>query len=136
MALQFGTTLRNNMLDQIESTTGTAGKLRIWASTIRSNCGTADDATGTNKLAEIALPSDWMNAASGGTKTLLGSWTDAAADNTGTAVYFRLYDTAGTTCHMQGTVGTSASDLIVDSTSFTAGQTFNITTFTITAPGV
>jgi hypothetical protein len=38
----------------------------------------------------------------------------------------------GTTCHMQGTVGTSGTDMIVDSTSFTSGQSFTINTFTLT----
>jgi hypothetical protein len=132
------------MLDAIESgagagqTTGigVSAKIRIWASTIRASCATADDATATNILATINLASDWASNASAGAKALSGlPVSDTAADNSGTAVYFRLYDSAGTTCHMQGTVGTSASDLIVDSTNFTAGQTFNITAFTLTAPG-
>jgi hypothetical protein len=73
-----------------------------------------------------------MAAASSGSKALLGTWQDASADATGTAAHFRIYDSGGSTCHMQGTVGTSASDLIVDSTSFTSGQQFTVTAFSLT----
>jgi hypothetical protein len=34
---------------------------------------------------------------------------------------------------MQGTVGTSGTDMIVDNTSFNAGQNFTVNTFTLTA---
>lgn len=131
MALQLSTAVRNAMLDAIETATGTTAILRIRTGAAPANPATAD--TGT-VLATLNLPTDWMAAASGGTKALLGTWQDASADATGTAAHFRIYDSAGTTCHLQGTVGTSASDLIVDSTSFTAGQQFTVTGFTLTAP--
>jgi hypothetical protein len=59
---------------------------------------------------------------------------DSSADNTGTAAHFRLYDSAGTICHLQGTVTLTAGggDMTVDSTSFTAGQQFTVTGFTLT----
>jgi hypothetical protein len=50
---------------------------------------------------------------------------------TGTAAHFRIK--AGATCHIQGTVGIGSGDLQVDNTSFAAGQSFTITSFTITA---
>jgi hypothetical protein len=73
-----------------------------------------------------------MAAASSGSKALSGTWQDASADATGTAAHFRVYDSGGSTCHIQGTVGTSGTDMIVDSVSFTAGQQFNVTSFTLT----
>lgn len=133
MALQFSTNVRNAMLDAIETATGTAAILKIRTTTVPSTCATADAGT---VLASITLASDWAAAASGGTKSFSGlPVTDSSADNTGTAAHFRLYASDGTTCHMQGTVGTSASDLIVDSVSFTSGQAFNVTAWTLTAPG-
>lgn len=132
MALQFATTVRNGMLDFIESDTGTAARLKIRSGAAPATCATADSGT---VLADLTLPSDWMAAASGGTKALSGTWSDTSADATGTAAHFRLYKSDGTTCQMQGTVGTSATDMIVDSTSFTATQSFTITSFTLTAPG-
>lgn len=131
MALQLSTAVRNAMLDAIETATGTTAIMRIRTGAAPANCAAAD--TGT-VVATLNLPTDWMAAASGGTKALLGTWQDASADATGTAAHFRIYDSAGTTCHLQGTVGTSASDLIVDSVSFTAGQQFTVTGFTLTAP--
>ena len=131
MALQLSVAARNAMLDALETATGTAAIMRIRTGAVPATCATADSGT---VVATLNLPSDWMAAASGGTKALLGTWQDASADATGTAAHFRIYDSAGTTCHMQGTVGTSASDLIVDSVSFTAGQQFTVTGFTLTAP--
>lgn len=118
------------MLDAIESTTGTAAKLELRTGAQPANCAAA--ATGT-LCATLSLPSDWMNAASGGTKTLLGSWT-ATTSNAGTIAHYRVTDTAGTTCHEQGTVGTSGTDLVLDNNVVTAGQTVTITAKTFTAP--
>lgn len=133
MALQFSTSVRNAMLDAIETATGTTAVLKIRTGAAPTNCGTADSGT---VLATITLASDWAAAASGGTKALSGlPVSDTSADNSGTAAHFRLYASDGTTCHGQGTVGTSGTDMIVDSVSFTAGQTFNITAWTWTAPG-
>ena len=134
MALQFSTTLRNDLLDQIETTIGASAVLKIRSGAAPTNVGSADSGT---VLSTVNLPSDWMNAASGGTKTLLGAWSDTSADATGTAAHFRLYASDGTTCHMQGTVTATGGggDMTVDSVSFTAGQTFSVTTFILTAPG-
>lgn len=129
MAIQLSTAVRNARLDAIETTVGVAAILRIRDGSVPANCAAADAGT---VLAELILPSDWMAAASGGTKGILGTWQDLSANNTGTAAHFRIYDSAGTTCHMQGTVGTAATDMIVTSTAFTAGASFTITSFTLT----
>lgn len=131
MAIQLSTAVRNARLDAIETTVGTSAIIRIRTGAAPANCGTADSGT---ILAELTLPSDWMANASGGTKALAGSWQDLSANNTGTAAHFRLYDSAGSTCHLQGTVTATGGggDMEVSSTSFTAGQSFTINTFTIT----
>ena len=133
MAVQFNVATRNARLDQIESLNGTSCSLEIRSGSPPANCATAG--TGTI-LATINLPSDWMTAASSGSKSINGTWTDASADNTGTAGYFRVYNSQATkdntTCFMQGTVGTSATDMIVNSTSFVAGNSFTVNTFTLT----
>jgi len=129
MALQYSVAVINARLDAIETAIGTSPIMRIRTGSVPANCAASD--TGT-VLATLNLPSDWMAAASGGSKALSGTWQDASADATGIAAHFRIYDSGGTTCHMQGTVGTSGTDMTVSSTSFTAGQTFNVTGFTIT----
>lgn len=134
MALQFSTTFRNALLDQFETTVGVSAVLKVFTGSAPANCGTADSGT---LLASLTLPSDWMAAASGGTKAKSGTWQDTSADGTGTAGYFRIYASDGTTCHAQGTVTATGGggDMTVDNTSFAAGQSFTINTFTLTAPG-
>lgn len=130
MAVQYSTTLRNNQLDQVESTAGTSAVLRIYTGSQPADCATA--ASGT-LLASMSLPSDWMAAASSGTKAKSGTWEDTSADGTGTAGYFRIWDSGVTTCHVQGSVGQGSGDLSLDNTSIVTGQQITITTFTITA---
>lgn len=87
-------------------------------------------------LASLTLPSDWMAAASSGSKAKSGTWEDTSADSAGTAAHYRLYASDGTTCHAQGTVTATGGggDMTVDNTSFAAGQSFTVTSFTLTAP--
>lgn len=128
MAIQLSVSCRNARSDAIETTIGTSAVLKIRTGAQPANCAAADSGT---VLATLSLPSDWMAAASAGTKDKAGTWSDPSADATGTAAHFRLYASDGTTCHMQGTVGTSGTDMVVDSVSFTAGQGFTVTAFTI-----
>lgn len=134
MTIQFATDVRNARLDAIESTIGTSAIMKIRTGSAPADCGTADSGT---VLATLSLPSDWMAAASSGTKAKAGTWQDASADNTGTAAHFRIYDSGGTTCKIQGTVTATGGggDLTVQNTSFTAGQQFTVTTFTFTEGG-
>lgn len=129
--LQLSVAARNGMLDAIETAAGASAKLIIYSGAQPANCAAA--ASGT-VLATLSLPADYMSAASAGVKALLGSWADASADATGTAGHFRIWDTAIANCHIQGTVGVATSDMIVDSVSFTAGQSFTVNSFSLTAP--
>lgn len=136
MALQFSTTVRNALLDQFETTIGVSAVLKIYDLTAGAPASCAAAITGT-VLATLSLPSDWMAAASSGSKALSGTWQDASADAAGTADFFRLFASDGTTCHMQGTVTATGGggDLTVDNAVFAAGQSFTVNTFTLTAPG-
>lgn len=131
MAIQLSTAVRNARLDAIETTIGATAILRIRTNAPPANCGTAD--TGTI-LATLTLPSDWMAAASGGAKAFTGPWADSSADNAGTAGHFRIYDSGGTVCGLQGTITATGGggDMTVDNTSFAAAQAFSITGFTLT----
>lgn len=131
MALQLSVSVRNARLDAIETTIGTAPLLRIRSGAAPANC--AASRTGT-VLATLTLPSDWMAGASSGSKALSGTWQDTSADATGTAGHFEIMDSGGTVCHMQGTVTATGGggDLTVDNTSFASGQSFSVTSFTLT----
>lgn len=133
MALQLSVAVRNALLDAIESTIGTSAVLKIRTGAPPAACATADAGT---VLASLTLPSDWMAAASSGSKAKSGTWEDTSADAAGTAAHYRLYASDGTTCHAQGTVTATGGggDMTVDNTSFAAGQSFTVTSFTLTAP--
>lgn len=132
MALQYSVELRNAKLDAVETVGGASPILRIRTGAPPANCAAADSGT---VLATLTLPSDWMAAASSGSKSKSGTWEDSSADGTGTAGHFRLYKADGTTCVMQGTVTASGGggDMSVDNTSFASGQAFSVTSFTLTA---
>jgi mono/diheme cytochrome c family protein len=85
----------------------------------------------------MALPSDWMAAASAGAKALAGTWQDTAADATGTAAHFRIYASDGVTCHMQGTITATGGggDMTLDNTNIAVNQQITMTAFTLTAGG-
>jgi hypothetical protein len=99
MAFQFSTPARNAALDALEATAGTAPTMTIRTGALPANCAAARAGT---VLATQILPSDWMAAASGGTKALSGTWQDLAADAEGKAVHFSVDQ--GATCHIQGLV--------------------------------
>lgn len=134
MSLQLSATVRNARLDQIESTIGLTALLRFFTGAMPANCATADAGT---KIFEQALPSDWMAAASSGAKAKTGTWAGTGHSNAGTgatAGYFRIYDSTGTTCHIQGTITATGAggDMTLDNTSIASGQSVTISTFTLT----
>lgn len=132
MAFQFSTGARNAALDAIETTVGTSPTLEIRTGSVPATCATADSGT---VLATMTLPSDWLAAASGGSKALSGTWQDTSADATGTAGHFRIK--AGATCHIQGTVTATGGggDMTLDNVSIASAQPVSISSFTITAGG-
>ena len=134
MAFQFSTTSRNAALDAIETVVGASAVLKIRSGTVPADCGTVDAGT---VLATLALPSDWLAAASGGSKSKSGTWEDTSADATGTAGHFRIYATDGITVHMQGTVTATGGggDMTLDNTSIASAQQVTITSFTLSAGG-
>jgi hypothetical protein len=129
MAIQYSVTVRNAQLDQWETTIGTSPQLRLYSGSAPADCATAP--TGT-LLATLTLPSDWMGNASSGSKSKSGTWSGTGSVN-GTAGYYRIYDSGGTTCHEQGTVGQGSGDLSLDNTSIASSQSITISTWTRSA---
>jgi hypothetical protein len=132
MSINFSTTVRNAELDSIETAIGTAPILAMCSGSKPANCAAGE--TGT-RIATMTLPSDWMANAASGAKSKSGTWQDPSADNTGTLGYFRVYDSGGTTCHIQGTITLTGGggDMTVDNTSVVAAQVITVTTFTLNA---
>lgn len=127
MALAYAATLRNAMLDAITTRAGASAKLRIYDGTRPATGGTA-----TTLLAELTCNATFAPAASGGVLTLNSITSDSAADATGTATWFRIVQSDGTTHVLDGNVGTSGSDLNLNTTSIVSGAAVAVTSFVIT----
>lgn len=132
MAVKLSATVRNAMLDAIETAVGTSAVLKIRSGAAPAAITDADSGT---VLATLNLPSDWMAAAAAGAKALAGSWTDSSADADGTAGHFRLYASNGTTQHAQGSVTATGGggDLTLASVTIVLGGVITVTSFTLTA---
>ena len=135
MALQASVAVRNGRADSVETVIGATAVLKIYDLTAGAPANCAASITGT-VLATMTLPSDWMAAAASGAKAKSGTWQDASADAAGTADFFRLFASDGTTCHLQGTVTATGSggDLTLDNTSIASAQVVTITSFGWTEP--
>ena len=121
MAVTYTTTVKNARLDAVVTQIGSTGVLEIGT----TGMGTV--------LATIALGNP-AGTSSSGILTFSGfPRSDTSADATGTAAAARIRTASGGTDIITGlTVGTSASDINLDSVSITAGQTVTITSATIT----
>lgn len=131
MTIQFSVPVRNARLDAIETAMGTSAKLIIFSGTQPASC--SEPPVGT-VLATLELPSAWMLPASSGSKEKNGTWTDTSADDSGTAGFFRVYDSLLTVCGIQGSITATggAGDMTLDNVIIVAGQTVTITSFVLT----
>ena len=115
---------------------GTAAVINIYDGSVPAD---ADASIGASTLlAQLTMSATAFGAAAddtpGAIATASAITSDSSANATGTASYFRvLTQDAGTTC-MQGTVGTSSADLILNTVSITIGSTVAITSFTVLLP--
>lgn len=126
MAIQLGVTERNARADTLETTIGASPILEIRTGAPPADCAAADSGT---VLSSLTLPVDWLGAASGGVKTLLGTWQDTSVDAAGTAGHYRIYTAGRTRCCMQGTVTLTGGggDMTMNSITFASGQFFTVT---------
>ncbi len=131
MALQYSVAVRNGRADAVTTVVGSAGKLRLYTGSAPADCAAA--ATGT-LLSEHTLGSPFAPAASGGVLSpTLPANVNAAAS--GTAGYWRIYKSDGTTCAKQGSVGTSGADINLNTLSIVAGGPVQLNSWTITEAG-
>lgn len=129
MALAYDeVSIRNAALDLITTRAGANAKLRIYSGSRPATGGTA-----TTLLAELTCNATFAAAASGGVLTLNAITQDSSANATGTATWFRIVQSDGSTFVLDGNVGTSGSDLNLTTTSIVATQPVSVTSFTITA---
>jgi hypothetical protein len=126
MTTGYNVTLRNAQMDAITTFAGAGAKLRIYDGT-----RPATGATATTLLAEFTLGSPFAPAATSATlsPTLPSNATAAA---TGTATWFRVVKADGTTHVLDGSAGTTGTDMILNTTSITSGITVSVTAWSVT----
>ena len=112
------------------------GSIKIYSGTRPTNPDTA--LSGNTLLASLPLSATAFAAATGTTtvtKTANAVTSDTNAPATGTATFFRAFKSDGTTAVVDGTVGTSGTDAIINSTSIVAATTVACTSLVLTAGG-
>lgn len=119
----------NAMVDAITALAN-SGKLRIYSGTKPATADTA--LSGNTLLAELTMNATAFGAAVAGVATANAITGDSTADATGTATFFRLFQSNGTTVLWDGEVGTSGSDLNINSTAIQAGAAVSVSAFTFT----
>ena len=130
MTVQHSDAVRDARLDAIETTIGVTPYLDIRTGAQPADCATAD---GGIELVHMALPSDWMAAASTGTKAKAGTWS-TTADAAGSAGHYRLKNSGDSVCHEQGSITATSGggDLELDNIVIAISQTVTISTWTYT----
>jgi hypothetical protein len=94
---------------------------------------TADTAITTQVLlATLTFGATAFGSAVAGVATANSITSDSAADATGTAAWFRVYKTDGTTAIFDGSVGTSGADLNFGTVAFVTNAIIEVTSFTYT----
>ncbi len=129
MALGIIVAGRNNMLDELQALIDQdvgAGELRIFDSP-RPATGGGE----TTQLAALTLTDPFAPAAAAGVMTASEIFDDTSTV-AGTADWFRLVDNSGDPI-IDGDVGTSGSDLNLNSVAISAGGTVSVTSFVVTA---
>ena len=126
MALGYAAALRNSRLQAIVDLAGANAKVRIYSGSRPATGGTA-----TTQLAELTCGAT-LGTISAGVLTFGAITQDTSADASGTASWFRVVKSDGTTHVMDGSCGTSGSDMNMVTTSVTAGQPVSISSWTIT----
>lgn len=133
MAVVYSSTLKNNRMQLVADLV--AGK------TAASSVGTATAGTlviGTSALsgATGVLVSFTLGTTPGtvssGVLTISGTPLTATASGTGTAALAQLRDNSGNVIVSGLTVGTSATDIIINATAISSGQSVTLSSGTIT----
>jgi hypothetical protein len=135
MTFQIGLALTNTRAGAIV-TAAAGGALRLYSQVKPAACSTAEPGTA---IATGTLPSPAL-ANSGGTVSKAGVWTATGASGAGagTAVQsFRVYDSGGTVCIMQGTVtGTGGGgDMTMNNVSIANGQVATVSSYGVDDTG-
>ena len=106
------------------------GTLKVYAGSVPAN---ADAALGSpTLLGTLSMSATAFGAPAAGSMAANAITQDAAADNTGTATFYRALQSDGTTVIEQGAIGTTGAELNLNTTSIVAGGPIQVSSFTRT----
>ena len=129
--MAFITTANRNRAADAVTARANNGSLRIYGGTVPTDANAA--LGGATLLAVLPLSATAFAAAVNGVATANAVTSDSSADATGTATFFRVFETDGTTTVFQGTAGTSGTELILSpSASIVAGGNVAVSSLTYT----
>lgn len=129
MTIGYVVLLRNAMLNQIATFADAgagAAKLRIYDGTRPATGGAA-----TTLLAELIMSDPAFAAAAAAVLTANAISDDVSADAAGTATWMRIVDSNNVVVY-DGSVGTAAADLILNTVTFSIGLNVAVNSLTIT----
>lgn len=130
MAVNYSATLKTNRMQLVADLIASKVAAAATGSALAGSIVIQDASSVV--LATIALPTTAFTV-SGSVATLQGvPLSDSSADATGTATKAEIRNNAAAVIVTGLTVGVSASDINLTSTSITAGQTVTITSGTLT----
>lgn len=122
----------NAMVDALMALANT-GYLRIYDGAQAANADTALGAQ--NLLAELRFGNPAFGAAAAGVATANAITQDSSADATGTASWFRVLKSDGTTVLWDGSVGAGGTyDLVLTTTAIVANAAVAVSSLTFTHP--
>lgn len=131
--MRIATTVRTSLADAFDDAVNAgASESKLQLRTGNAPAATTDAAAGT-LLAEFTLPDPCFGAASSGviTANAISNATGAAA---GTVGHFRVLDGNGVCVEDSESVGTSGTELVINTTTVSVGLTVSISSWTVTVP--
>lgn len=134
MGTRISTTARdaacNGIVDLIEVGAGTS-KLQFWSGT---RPGTFGAAPGGTLLAEISLAATAFGASATGVATAAGLPLATTGLAAGVIAFATVLDQNGDEVMDTDSVGTSATEIVVNTTSVSVGVDVTVTAWTVTMP--
>jgi hypothetical protein len=125
--LQYSNGTRDAQQQGLIVYAGSGCKINLYSGTQPANANTA---ISTQTLLVQLVISGGFGTDSNGTLTF-SSVTNGTAVATGTTSFFRIFKSDGTTVVMDGSVGTSSADLVLNTTTINTNDTVAITSGTI-----
>jgi hypothetical protein len=127
MAFTITTTTKNTLLNNITTAIGSGANVVIYSGTAPTNADAS--LSGNTVLATLPCSSTFAPGAASGALTA-NAITQENASASGTASFYRIL-TSGSVVICQGAVGTTGTDMILNTTALVSGGPVDVTSYTI-----